>query len=374
MGFYLRKSISVGPLRFNLSSGGVGMSVGVRGFRVGTGPRGNYVHMGMGGLYYRATLPPGGRRTAPKSMRSPSPGRSDSPIPLGTHAPLEAIESADVGQIVDSSSKDLLDEMNTRQKRWRLFPATVAVAVLAWLWAASTGWPGWALALAGLAAIGLAVFVYLRDALRKTVVLFYDFDVGMDKAYGAFHEAVQPLLASSRAWHIAARGAVHDRKYHAGASSLVDRKPTAVTRSPPPFVKTNIETIAIPVGRQTLHFFPDRVLIYDADGVGAVHFNQLQIRVEVTQFIEEPPAPSDATVVGRTWRFVNKSGGPDRRFNNNAELPVCKYDQMTIASATGLNEVVQASRAGVLVTFALALEALANAVPPEIGRREVPAR
>lgn len=55
MGFYLRKSISAGPFRFNLSGSGLGLSVGVKGYRVGTGPRGNYVHMGRDGLYYRAS-------------------------------------------------------------------------------------------------------------------------------------------------------------------------------------------------------------------------------------------------------------------------------------------------------------------------------
>jgi hypothetical protein len=42
---------------------------------------------------------------------------------------------------------------------------------------------------------------------------------------------------------------------------------------------------------------------------------------------------------------------------------------MNISSATGLNEVIQASRAGVLSSFALALKDLAEAVPPEIVRR-----
>ncbi|MFQ2071491.1 DUF4236 domain-containing protein [Aeromonas veronii] len=56
MGLYLRKSVSVGPFRFNLSKSGVGVSAGVKGLRIGTGPRGNYVHIGMGGLYYRKSL------------------------------------------------------------------------------------------------------------------------------------------------------------------------------------------------------------------------------------------------------------------------------------------------------------------------------
>jgi len=36
MGFYLRKSLRVGPLRFNLSKSGIGLSAGIKGFRIGT--------------------------------------------------------------------------------------------------------------------------------------------------------------------------------------------------------------------------------------------------------------------------------------------------------------------------------------------------
>ena len=40
MGFTYRKSVSLGPFRVNISKSGVGYSVGGRGFRVGTTPRG----------------------------------------------------------------------------------------------------------------------------------------------------------------------------------------------------------------------------------------------------------------------------------------------------------------------------------------------
>lgn len=56
MGWYLRKSFSFGPLRFNLSKSGIGTSVGVKGLRVGTGPKGPYVHGGRHGLYFREQL------------------------------------------------------------------------------------------------------------------------------------------------------------------------------------------------------------------------------------------------------------------------------------------------------------------------------
>jgi hypothetical protein len=40
MAWRFRKSIKLGPLRFNLSKSGVGTSIGVRGFRVGTDAKG----------------------------------------------------------------------------------------------------------------------------------------------------------------------------------------------------------------------------------------------------------------------------------------------------------------------------------------------
>ena len=56
MSWYLKKSFRFGPIRFNLSKSGIGVSGGVKGFRVGTGPSGPYVHAGRGGIYYRKSL------------------------------------------------------------------------------------------------------------------------------------------------------------------------------------------------------------------------------------------------------------------------------------------------------------------------------
>jgi len=57
MGFYLRKSLKLGPIRLNFSKSGVGVSAGVTGARLGVNAKGKkYVHVGRGGIYYRQTL------------------------------------------------------------------------------------------------------------------------------------------------------------------------------------------------------------------------------------------------------------------------------------------------------------------------------
>jgi hypothetical protein len=119
-----------------------------------------------------------------------------------------------------------------------------------------------------------------------------------------------------------------------------------IRRASPPFLKTNVETISIGVGKQTMFLFPDRVLVYESGKVGAIGYDQLQISVSQTQFVEDS-APRDARVVGQTWRYVNKGGGPDRRFANNRTLPICLYDELHFTSASGLNEIIQLSRCGV---------------------------
>jgi hypothetical protein len=50
MGFYFRRSFGSGPFRINLSSRGVGYSVGTRGFRVGVSPsRRRYTNISIPG-------------------------------------------------------------------------------------------------------------------------------------------------------------------------------------------------------------------------------------------------------------------------------------------------------------------------------------
>lgn len=359
MGFYLRKSISLGPLRFNLSKSGVGVSAGIKGLRVGTGPRGNYVHMGRGGLYYRTTLP----SSTPKHSPSVTPSFTPTPnIKPGTHAPLVEIDSADVSQMTDSSSRELLDELNKKLKIIRLRPIIVAVCVLALIIAMSSGWPGWALFLL-LVISGAAIYTaHNRDLLAKTTVLFYDFDPELEAVYENFLVWAEHLGSSARVWHVAAGGRVFDQKYHAGANKLIQRNQTFIRKAAPPYLKTNIVTIAVNVGRQTLHFFPDRLLVYAPNGVGAVNYQDLHVQVESTQFIEDGMVPLDAKVIDRTWRYVNKNGRPDLRFKVNPQLAVCLYETINFWSGSGLNEVLQISRCEIGQGFAHALAVLGGRI------------
>lgn len=59
MGFYLKKAINLGPLRLNFSKSGLGISIGVKGCRISSGPNGNYLNAGRKGLYFKQKLSEG---------------------------------------------------------------------------------------------------------------------------------------------------------------------------------------------------------------------------------------------------------------------------------------------------------------------------
>ena len=57
MGWFLRKSFRLGPLRLNLSKRGIGASVGVKGARLGVDAGGKpYAAGGRYGVYFRERL------------------------------------------------------------------------------------------------------------------------------------------------------------------------------------------------------------------------------------------------------------------------------------------------------------------------------
>jgi hypothetical protein len=71
LGWYLRKSVKVGPFRVNFSKSGIGYSFGVKGARIGTGPHGAYIAGGRGGIYYRQSLTTNPSPTPPSSTSQP---------------------------------------------------------------------------------------------------------------------------------------------------------------------------------------------------------------------------------------------------------------------------------------------------------------
>jgi len=250
MGFYIRKAISIGPFRFNLSKSGVGVSVGVKGLLFGTGPRGNYVHMGRGDLYYGKTLPSGNSNNR-VDHNKPELQQSHTEI---DHESLTEIESGYLRQMVDSSSADLLAEMNDKRKKMRVWPFVAVFGLIAaFITFQNTQSQIPSIVLAVITVL-LTIFASVKDSLRKTTVLFFELEPEIEALYQKLHDAFSQISSCSTKWYVEAEGAVKDRKRNAGATSVIKRTSISLGIGNPPYVKTNISVRPIPVGKKTLYF------------------------------------------------------------------------------------------------------------------------
>jgi len=327
MAWYLRKSVSVGPIRFNLSKSGVGASVGVTGFRIGMRPDGSsYVHAGRHGLYMREEL--GGRQGVSQAVTS-------QPVEPPQIQKFDTVSTRD---LTSPERKELIDRLNKSYKDFRLDYFVVVVAAIAfgaaWFNESQLG-----MAISGGVGVVLGIAASVFESRRRTVKLFYDFEANDTSSFSKLVQAVNHLAACKRLWaYVDSRDltSAHESKINAGASSLVNREAAEVGTGTPPWVETNVTIPTLKARGVTAYFMPDCILVYDSLGVGCVEHASLSFSTSAERFIEDGPVPSDSDVVDTTWKYANKRGGPDRRFKDNKEIPICLYGNLDLSTSAGL--------------------------------------
>lgn len=364
MPFYFRQSIKAGPFRINLSKSGVGLSVGVRGLRVGIGPKGHYIHAGAHGLYYRQT----GQFRKPEVAPSSRPPAPVPAIPLPDSwvtddgVVMRRVISDAVEAMQGGSRQEAVAGLNQARERFPLLGPSVVVGALATLVCAVNLGQVAGGVCAGVAIV-LAALAHHLDAGRRGVVFAYDLD---DTAKATFESLTQALDAVGRAqgfWFIEATGTIDNLtawKRNAGASQLVSKKPTAVRYEMPPGVHSNVTPPSIRVQGKTLYFLPDGLLVQEGSRYGSVSYQELGVATRPSRFIVET-APRDAEVVGHTWKHPRKDGGPDRRFSNNRQLPICLFEELGLLSPSGLRAALVVSHRASASAADAALHAQAKA-------------
>lgn len=358
MPLHFRRSVSAGPFRFNFSKGGVGVSVGVKGLRLGTGPRGHYIHASYGGISYRKTI----TNTQTESTHmdaSHSINKNEVVYFDNNEVKMTEIESASVHLLQDESFSGLLAEIKEKNDQIRMSTALACaggmISSISFFVFGPAMMPAFLLVLMGWL-IGKWI-----DSFRRATVLFYDLDENLKKNYIRLAEKFDDMIGCARIWHVQAGGAIRDLKswkQNAGASHVVQKKETTLDYKLPEVIKCNLIPPAFHVGKQILYFFPDVMLIEEAGEIGAVGYNDLNLTSQDSNFIEEIKVPKDAQIIGYTWKHPNRNGGPDRRFKNNYEIPICKYEALHIASRSGVNELMEFSRPGVCRPFVQAISRL----------------
>ncbi|WP_246667407.1 hypothetical protein [Bradyrhizobium macuxiense] len=274
------------------------------------------------------------------------------------------ITSSPIEQLVASSTLDIAEALNASRSRWQLYKtflgALVALfAIGAFSIVSST--PAASPVAVFLVAAGAVIIlgaIAVHGLLSNTISLDYDLSGDAAERFEALGQAFGALSACSRIWRIPLERHEADWKRNAGTSKAVQRTLISLGRANPSLVKCNVEFLQLPLGNKTLYFTPDAILVVAGVRVAAFRYNDVELVSRAVRFVEDDAAPSDALVVAETWRFVNRNGGPDRRFNNNRKLPVCLFGEFDLKSASGLNERILCSRADVSEGFASAIVAM----------------
>jgi len=350
MSFYFRESVSVGPFRFNLSGSGISVSAGIKGLRVGWSPRGNYVSIGRNGLYYKKTFKTSRQRTVIQTQPQFEP-LNDNPSP-------SEIEQGNVLAMVPSTYGDIIQQVNDKKAKWSLWPFFLITGLfLAMLY--NDAKP---IILAAILAVTLILTcgaAYI-DKVRKKVVILYDLEDDSMEIFRNFCEQFEQLGSCAKKWVIATRNYTSDWKRNAGAGQLVMRKNAFFSYKQPPIVQSNISVPCFSGGKQSVYFLPDLVLIMEGGKIGGITYNDFIVNWQTTIFVETESVPQDANVVGQTWRFVNKKGGPDKRFSNNRQIPKVQYTDMNLIGSSGFRKIILLSNVGNQQGFDGALNDLKN--------------
>ena len=328
MGFRFRKSINLGGgFRINVSKSGIGYSFGSKSHR--------YTKKAGGGTRSTVSIPGTGfsyvHESSSKKHSNASHG-SASRTPI--QAPPITDNTYDTQEIKNASVKGMvsegLEDMLAAAERALLYYNLCFVGFWGFL-ILSCVFPPLLLVSVGCL---IGIFWLKKNA---TIDLEYTFEDNQAAKVAEWIAPLQKIAKSKKIWYISQTSKVIDKKYAAGASNNVKRNPCkASTKVPFPF-KTNAAVVSFTMGKETLVFLPDKLFIFQKHRIGALSYSEVTTHIHSQRFIEREAVPSDAKIIDYTWQYVNKSGGPDKRFQNNMRFPICMYGEMEVRSSSGLN-------------------------------------
>lgn len=351
MSFYIRKSVKFGPIRFNFSKSGIGVSAGVTGARIATGPRGTYVHLGRNGIYYRQKI-------------DGSISNSESTIPnQSLNGNFTNIDNLNIDNLIESDNKDTINQINSRIQQttfaWLIGILVTLFAGVMFLITTSvlnntssflgSAYPVFSLlflvAVMGIWAAGIWVawVTHQQENLARTTTLQYKLEEDSKAKFITVQNSFELLSKSASIWRLTSRMATDDWKRNAGATSLIKRRRIRAGYMRPPFIQTRIKVYGLMLDSIQLFFLPDQILVFQSGKYSAINYTSLNIRFSTTRYIEEEGVPHDSQIIDYTWRYVRKDGGPDRRFGNNRQIPIINYGYIELTSQTGLDLHLQVS-------------------------------
>lgn len=242
---------------------------------------------------------------------------------------IQDVAGATTVELADASPGELISQLNEAARHSSMLPLVILLCL-------------------PVLTIPLAILLHARDKARRTVVAFYEVDGPAAARFQALVDGFAAVQQCAAHWHVTAQGAVtttRQYKVNAGASALTRRDRGRSDLAGPAVLASNIAVPSLHASTRSVYFLPDRIVIRDGRQYADLSYRQCRASGTATRFIETGQVPGDAERVGTTWKYVNKGGGPDRRYKNNPQLPIMRYGEFTLAAQPGFSFVWQTSKA-----------------------------
>jgi hypothetical protein len=175
--------------------------------------------------------------------------------------------------------------------------------------------------------VSIALAGFILKTKRSKVFVGYKLDPAAMRKLEEIAGALRVLRKCGRVWvyRLSEYEGRFNWKYHAGDTFKVARLPLAIFNRTIPNVETNIRINGISYGSKAIYFLPEKILVIEGSEVTNVPYADLEIAVESLEYVEaEGHVYEDSAVIDHRWKFINRDGSRDRRFNNNVELPVVR--------------------------------------------------
>ena len=367
MGLRFRKSIRIGKyFRINVSKSGIGYSYGIKGIRrtiSATGKKRTTFSIPKTGISYtvndnnnKNSKRQLSRKKTPQNTIRPNKYNSINNLHINTQSAQEnnglgetqSISSSSINCFQDSDFAGFINQLKNSIKLDILSNVVIIFGLLFILISRGLNKYFFFLAIVYLL-FGIIFKLYVRMGYSNKIQ--YDFDEDSLNRYNKIREAVLSLNKSKKIWQVLAFNKVTNKKIHAGADQVISRKNIRISLNVPFYLRSNISPPSIPLISEKLYFLPDVILIIKGTSIGTISYSDFSYHSTKTVFIEEDAIPNDTKIVGYTWKYVNKNGNPDKRFNNNRKIPECEYGVLRLSSSKGLNVEIQTSNANIALGF-----------------------
>jgi hypothetical protein len=190
-----------------------------------------------------------------------------------------------------------------------------------------------------------------------------DIDFNMDQSilndYILLKNSFQRLTGVNKIWDITSAKSIDRVKERSSASTTITREVVAFSNATLDYINTKYDAFKFKnANGGDLFIYPGFIIMPSevSNDFALIDFRDVSIEHHGQRFVETDPLPSDATVVGYTYKYVNKNGSPDKRYSNNPQIPIAIYYELVLKSQKGLYESFEFSNSNVGEIFCKALE------------------